>query len=86
MYRVHYHSKAKKGLKKLVRNQARQILDKIVEIAVDPFANHPNCTKMQDLLRGYRLRVGTMRVVYEVDTESKTMIVWKVGRGSVYMK
>ncbi len=87
MYQVHYHHRAEKALERLVLSHAKRILDKIAEVAKDPFAEHPNCTKMRDLPVGYRLRVGDMRVVYEVDTESRTMIVWKIGpRGSVYRK
>ena len=84
---MYYKGEEEKVLFGLSRKQASQILVKIGEISVDPFANHSNCTKMQDLLHGYRLRVGAMRVIYEVDTNSKIITVWKVApRGSVYRK
>lgn len=85
MYRVYHHRAAEKALARLSRKQAKKIVDKIEKVAINPFAAHPNCTKMLDLPHGYRLRIGSMRVVYEVDSISKTMIVWKIGpRGSVY--
>ena len=84
MYKIVYSKEAEKVLTKLPQNTARLIRDKMVAIAANPYANHPNAKKLQGL-DGYRLRVGDWRVVYKIRNQELIVIVMKVGsRGDVY--
>jgi len=85
MYRIIYAKKISKFLKKVSLNQLQKIKTKMELVARDPFSNHPNLTSLKGMTVGYRLRVGNLRVVYELDNKNKTIIVWKIDfRGSVY--
>lgn len=85
MYSVHLENAAKKQLAKLGKKLQQRIVSKLEFIALDPFASNPNLTKMQDLSRGYRLRIGKLRVIYILNTQTYTLIVWKIApRGSAY--
>jgi len=84
VYKLVYSKEAGKVLTRIPQNIAKLIRDKMVAIAADPYANHPNAKKLQGL-DGYRLRVGDWRVVYKIRNQELIVIVMKVGaRGDVY--
>lgn len=61
-----------------------RIRDKVLEVARDPYADHPNVTKLQGRT-GYRLRVGDWRVLYEVQNDQLVVLVLDIGpRGQIY--
>lgn len=63
---------------------AKTIREKLVAIAADPYAEHPNSKKLQGR-EGYRLRVGDWRVIYEIQNDVLVILVLKVApRGEVY--
>ncbi len=71
-------------LHRIPRNVAVLIREKMELIAHDPFASHPNTTKLQGRT-GYRLRVGDWRVIYEIDKDSILIILMKIApRNEVY--
>lgn len=85
MYRIVYEKEIVKFLRRLTLVQLQKIKTKLESVAENPFGDHPNLTSLKGLENGYRLRMGNLRVVYEVHTEGKIIIVWKIGfRGSVY--
>lgn len=54
------------------------------QVAADPFAQHPNVTKLQ-IRPGYRLRIGDWRVIYEIQKDKVIILVLKIPpRGEVY--
>ncbi|MBI9051385.1 MAG: type II toxin-antitoxin system RelE/ParE family toxin [Anaerolineaceae bacterium] len=66
------------------RNTASLIREKLDQLAMDPFANHTNVTRLQGR-SGFRLRVGDWRVIYEVIKEEVVISVIKIApRGDVY--
>jgi mRNA interferase RelE/StbE len=71
-------------LRKLDKKQANKIVDKIQSLS--NFRSLNTIKKMEGRLRdNYRMRVGDVRVIFDVDEENK--IVWVVDmgfRGGVY--
>lgn len=86
MYRAVLTTRAEKFLhKKAGQKLQEKLAGRIDNLINDPFAPNPNATKMKDLERGYRLRIGEYRMIYEVDPKTQTVIIWKIDhRGSVY--
>jgi len=84
MYRILFTKSADKALRKMPRDVARRIRERLDHIAADPYANRPNVTKLQNR-PGYRLRVGDWRVIYEIGGGELIILVLRIGpRGGVY--
>ncbi len=83
-YIVEFTRQAARALTKLPLPIVRAIHEKLEQIAEDPFAYHPNVTKLQNR-EGYRLRVNDWRVIYIVQKDRIVILVLKIGlRGEVY--
>ena len=66
------------------RSLAALIREKLDQVATDPFAQHPNVTKLQNRT-GYRLRIGDWRIIYDVQKEELVIMVLKIAPcGEVY--
>ncbi len=84
MYQILFTKQADKTLRKLPRNTAQLIRQKLEQLAEDPFAYTPNVTRLQGR-PGYRLRVGDWRVIYEVEDGRLIILVLRIApRGGVY--
>lgn len=84
MYRIVFTKQADRALRKMSRNTARLIREKLDHLAQDPHARNPNLTKLQGR-SGYRLRIGDWRVIYELEDDRLVILVLKVApRGGVY--
>jgi len=84
MYTVVFTKQADKTLKRLPRQTAKLIAEKIQLLAEDPYQPNPNVTKLQNR-EGYRLRMGDWRIIYEIINNELVIVVLKIGpRGSVY--
>lgn len=84
MYEILFTKQADRALRKMSRNTARLIREKLDQLAQDPYARNPNVTKLQGR-PGYRLRVGDWRVIYELEDDRLVIMVLKVApRGGVY--
>jgi len=65
VYKVVTTKSFAKALSRLPLNWQKRIVEKIKEVAADPYASHNNVTKLQGR-DGYRLRIGDWRVIYEL--------------------
>lgn len=84
MYELAYSKAAVRALRKIPRNIANKIRQKLEELCVDPFTENNNVKALTGR-EGYRLRVGGWRVIYDVSMEKLQVIVIKVApRGEVY--
>lgn len=84
MYSVTFTKQAVRTLRRIPKNIANLIREKIDTIALDPYAPHNNVTKLVGR-SGYRLRVGDWRVIYELQDAQLVMLVVKIGpRGEIY--
>ncbi len=84
MYEVVFTKQALRSLRKIPRNIAMLIREKLEQLAADPYAPNNNVTKLVGR-PGYRLRVGDWRVIYELQDGQLILLVIKIGpRGEVY--
>lgn len=84
MYKVVTTKSFAKALSRLSVNWQRRIVEKIKEVAADPYARHNNVTKLQGR-DAYRLRVGDWRVIYELHDDRLELWALEVGaRGEIY--
>ena len=84
MYKIAFTKQAYKSLRRIPKNVVDRIRKKLDQIAEDPFATHPNVSKLQNR-PGYRVRIGDWRVIYDIRNEELVIMVLKVGsRGDIY--
>ena len=84
-YTVFYASKAEKYLLHLPFSKSQTILKRILFVASDPFKKDNNITKLEGTASGYRLRIGDIRVIYQIDTVNQAMYIVKIApRGAIY--
>ena len=84
MYTVVTTKSFTRSLAKLPANWQERIVEKIKEVALNPYAPNNNLKKLQGR-EGYRLRVGDWRVIYELHDDTLVMLILEVGpRGGIY--
>ena len=82
MYRIEFRRKAIKDLHRLSRQDQRRIADAIDQLAKNP--RPPGSTQLRNR-DGWRIRVGTYRVLYTIEDERLLVLVVKIGhRREVY--
>ena len=82
MYVIIYEKLAKRQLKKLPKQIAQRIEERIGELADEPRPN--GCLKLTGQ-ESYRIRVGDYRIIYEIEDDILTVLVVKIGhRRDVY--
>ena len=84
MYKINFTKRAYKSLRRIPRDVVNRIRDRLDQIAIDPYAQYANVTKLQNR-PGYRLQVGDWRIIYDVQENELVILVLKVGsRGDIY--
>lgn len=84
-YRIYYSSSSEKYLLRLTKFKIESILKRIQYVALDPFKTDNNIVKLSGTISSYRLRIGDIRVIYELNIKDKTIYVVKIApRGSIY--
>jgi mRNA interferase RelE/StbE len=84
VYRIHFTKSADKALRKAPREIAQRIRQRLDDVATNPYAQHPNVTKLRNR-PGFRLRVGDWRVIYDIEGGELIILVLRIGtRGEVY--
>ncbi len=85
MYEVRYQKQAAHRLFGMPRNVARRICARINVIAANPYAEHPNATRLQGRDGDFRLRLGAWRVIYSINVQRRVLLVAKIDtRGQIY--
>ena len=80
-YTVVFSRHAQRDAKKLAKSNLKEFAQKLIAIlGVDPFQNPPPFESLKGDLQGfYSRRINIQhRVVYEVDKESKTVLVLRM--------
>jgi mRNA interferase RelE/StbE len=84
VYEILFAKSVDKALRRLPRDIAQRIRQRLYEIALDLYAKHLDVTKLQNR-PGFRLRVGDWRVIYEIKGDELIILVLRIApRGEVY--
>ena len=75
MYEVRILRRAKKDIARLPKEYSRRISEQIDGLANDP---RPPNTKNLTNQPGYRLRVGTYRILYTIDDKANLVTIYGV--------
>lgn len=75
MYQITIRSKAEKHFSKLPKNLQEKIAKKLKQLEEDPFQIRLDVKKLGGTERSYRLRVGELRIIYQMDTNLKEIFV-----------
>jgi len=76
MYEIYLESSAEKDLRKLPHEQINNIAEKIKVLSKSP---HPKgAKKLKDSNNFWRIRIGSYRVIYEVNQVSKKINIYKI--------
>ena len=86
IFKIEIHREALKFLMKIDKKNRTKIIQKIKELAKDPFPKYSLKIKgWKEKL--YRIRVGEYRILYYVDESTSTIFIFKVDKRSrVYKK
>lgn len=84
VYEVWFAKKSEKELKKLAKPDAFRVLKSINRLTY-PFPVNLDIRKMVSYENSYRLRVGPMRVIFQIQPKLKRIVLLKIGyRGNIY--
>ena len=77
--------RSRAALLRMPRDVAHRIRGRIDTITADPYADHPNATRLRGRDGDFRLRVGDWRGVYSLEPGRRVMLVAAIDqRGQVY--
>jgi len=84
MYSLEFTAESTKALRRMPRNIAALILDKLNKLTANPSASNNNLKRLKGS-NDFRMRVGDWRVVYTVENDRLVITVVRVApRGGVY--
>lgn len=84
MYKLLYHPRSLKFLKKVSKKDSKKIVEKIDSLTKNPLSG-TNIKKLATTQRSYRLRVGKIRVIYEVNDKERAIYIHDIDfRGNIY--
>ena len=75
-YKIEWKRSAEKDLRKIDRLRIPPIIEAVDALTTDPFPT--GCRKLQGTEQQYRIRVGDYRVIYEVDSQINTVIIYRI--------
>ena len=82
-YKIEVSATAEKQLRKLGKENRQRIIEAISSLAKTP--RPKGCRKLKGFEDVYRIRVGTYRLIYNIDDKQILIIIIKVGhRKHVY--
>ncbi|MCH7978243.1 MAG: type II toxin-antitoxin system RelE/ParE family toxin [Acidobacteria bacterium] len=73
VYRIVFKPSVEKDLRRLPRAMASRIMQRIAGLASAPFP--PSVAKLSGAEKLYRLRVRDYRVIYELNSKSRSLVI-----------
>ncbi len=85
MHKLLFHPQAAKNLKRMHPVDRKRLLKKIEALSKNPQDKNLDIRKLANTKKGYRLRSGSVRAIFEIDEKIKTIYIWDINyRGSIY--
>lgn len=85
MFKILFHPKALKQLKKLPKRDQEKIIKAIYKLKKNPFSPKLDTRRFYRTIKSYRIRTGDLRAIYELDKKKKEVYIRYLGyRGQVY--
>ena len=78
IYNVAYAPSAEKALSKLPHDAQRRVIQSADNLAENP--RPPGCVKLSGQENVYRVRVGTFRVVYQIEDRKLLVLVVRIAQ------
>ena len=75
MYKLTISSKAEKHFSRLPKNLQEKIAKKLKQLKEGPFQGGLDIKKLSGTDKSYRLRVGELRIIYQMDSKLKDICV-----------
>ena len=75
-YEIQWKGSAERDLRKIDPQQVSRIIKAIESLVDNPFP--PQCHKLRGVERVFWIRVGDYRVIYQVDTKTKVVIIYHI--------
>ena len=75
-YKILWKKSAEKDLERIEPKHVSRIIEVVESLSVNPFP--PDCRKLRGVKQIYRIRVGDYRVIYQVDTKAKIVVIYYV--------
>jgi mRNA interferase RelE/StbE len=75
-YEIRWKKSVERDLRSIDPQQVPRIINAVESLVDNPFP--PQHRKLRGSERDYRIRVGNYRVIYQVDTETKIVIIYHV--------
>ena len=72
-YDINFKPSVEKDLRSLSKMLVSRVMERIERLKTDPFPRH--AVKLSGTERLYRIRVGDYRIVYEVDTQARQVMI-----------
>lgn len=84
MHKIIFTKNANKELTRLIKKEITVVLNKIYQLDF-PFPQNLNVKKLAGSKYSFRLRVGKIRVIFELDNNKKEIWIRKIGyRKNIY--
>ena len=85
MYRLAFHQRTLKQLKRLPKRDKVKILKKINQLKNNPMNLNLNIRPYYNAQKSWRIRAGKLRAIYTFDTKKKIIFIEYLGyRGNIY--
>ena len=75
MYSLTIRPKVEKRFSLFPKNLQQNVVKRLLQLQATPFQASLDIKKLTGTQRSFRLRVGEIRIIYELDTKAKTILV-----------
>ena len=84
-YKLFYHPRSLKFLSKIERKTFLDLVEKIDNLIIIPWKIKQEIKKLPTAKNSYRLRVGKIRVIFEINHQNKIIYILDIDyRGNIY--
>ena len=80
-YKISIDKRVLKSFRRIPEKHARQIQEALERLQINP---HPQDSKKLQVSGGYRVTVGEYRILYTIDEDTATVVVYRIIRRNDY--